>query len=36
MIKTPAMIKQILNDDRELQKQMMDTSTDAKGTTKKD
>ncbi len=36
LIKTPAMIKQILNDDRELQKQMMDTSTDSKGSTKKD
>ncbi len=27
MVKTPAMIKQILSDDRELQKRMMDTST---------
>lgn len=27
MVKTPAMIKQILSDDRELQKKMMDTST---------
>lgn len=27
MVKTPAMIKQIMSDDRELQKRMMDTST---------
>jgi Ca-activated chloride channel family protein len=27
MVKTPAMIKQIMSDDRELQKKMMDTST---------
>jgi Ca-activated chloride channel family protein len=27
LVKTPAMIKQILSDDRELQKKMMDTST---------
>lgn len=31
MIKTPAMIKQILNDDRELQKIMLDTSGDERG-----
>lgn len=31
MIKTPAMIKQILSDDRDLQKKMMDTSTNEKG-----
>lgn len=36
MMKTPAMIKQILNDDRELQKAMMDTSTEAPGSAKKD
>ena len=32
MVKTPAMIKQILNDDRDLQKKMMDTSTNERGT----
>ena len=31
MIKTPAMIKQIMSDDRELQKKMMDTSTNERG-----
>jgi Ca-activated chloride channel family protein len=31
MLKTPAMIKQILNDDRDLQKKMMDTSTNERG-----
>lgn len=31
MIKTPAMIKQIMSDDRELQKKMMDTSTRERG-----
>jgi len=31
MTKTPAMIKQILSDDRELQKRMMDTSTNERG-----
>ncbi len=31
MVKTPAMIKQILSDDRELQKKMMDTSTSERG-----
>jgi Ca-activated chloride channel family protein len=31
MVKTPAMIKQILSDDRELQKKMMDTSTRERG-----
>ncbi len=31
MVKTPAMIKQILSDDRELQKRMMDTSTNIRG-----
>lgn len=31
MTKTPAMIKQILSDDRELQKKMMDTSTNERG-----
>jgi Ca-activated chloride channel family protein len=37
MVKTPAMIKQILNDDRELQKKMMDTSTNDRGSkTKRD
>ena len=37
MTKTPAMIKQILNDDRELQKKMMDTSTDDRASrTKRD
>ncbi len=37
MVKTPAMIKQILNDDRELQKRMMDTSTDDRASrTKRD
>lgn len=34
MVKTPAMIKQIMNDDRELQKKMMDTSTNERGSTK--
>ena len=34
MIKTPAMVKQILNDDRELQKKMMDTSTNERGAPK--
>lgn len=34
MIKTPAMIKQILNDDRELQRKLMDTSTNEKGSSK--
>jgi Ca-activated chloride channel family protein len=32
--KTPAMIKQILSDDRELQKKMMDTSTNERGPAK--
>lgn len=31
MVKTPAMVKQIMNDDRELQKKMMDTSTKERG-----
>lgn len=31
MTKTPAMIKQIMSDDRELQKKMMDTSTNERG-----
>lgn len=31
MVKTPAMIKQIMSDDRELQKRMMDTSTKERG-----
>ncbi len=31
MVKTPAMIKQLLNDDRDLQKKMMDTSTNERG-----
>lgn len=31
MTKTPAMIKQIMSDDRELQKKMMDTSTSKRG-----
>jgi Ca-activated chloride channel family protein len=31
MTKTPGMIKQIMNDDRELQKKMMDTTTKEKG-----
>ena len=31
MVKTPAMIKQILSDDRELQKKMMDTTTNERG-----
>jgi Ca-activated chloride channel family protein len=31
MTKTPAMIKQIMSDDRDLQKKMMDTSTNARG-----
>lgn len=31
MVKTPAMIKQIMNDDRDLQKRMMDTSTKERG-----
>lgn len=31
MTKTPAMIKQIMSDDRELQKKMMDTSTSERG-----
>lgn len=34
MVKTPAMVKQILNDDRELQKKMMDTSTNERGAQK--
>jgi len=34
MVKTPAMVKQILNDDRELQKKMMDTSTNERGAPK--
>lgn len=34
MVKTPAMVKQILNDDRELQKRMMDTSTNERGSSK--
>lgn len=34
MIKTPAMVKQIMNDDRELQKRMMDTSTNERGSSK--
>lgn len=37
MVKTPAMIKQILSDDRELQKKMMDTSTSERSSkTKRD
>ena len=31
MTKTPAMIKQIMSDDRDLQKKMMDTSTNIRG-----
>ncbi|MBP9682157.1 MAG: VWA domain-containing protein [Bacteriovorax sp.] len=31
MVKTPAMIKQIMSDDRELQKKLMDTSTNQRG-----
>jgi Ca-activated chloride channel family protein len=31
MVKTPAMIKQIMSDDRELQKKMMNTSTSERG-----
>lgn len=31
MTKTPAMIKQLMNDDRDLQKKMMDTSTNERG-----
>ncbi len=31
MTKTPAMIKQIMSDDRDLQKKMMDTSTNERG-----
>lgn len=31
MVKTPAMIKQIMSDDRELQKRLMDTSTNQRG-----
>lgn len=31
MVKTPAMVKQIMSDDRELQKKMMDTSTNVRG-----
>lgn len=31
MTKTPGIVKQILNDDRELQKRMMDTSTNQRG-----
>ncbi|RPJ78522.1 MAG: VWA domain-containing protein [Alphaproteobacteria bacterium] len=31
MVKTPAMIKQIMSDDRELQQKMMDTSTRERG-----
>jgi hypothetical protein len=31
MVKTPAMIKQIMSDDRDLQKKMMDTSTSERG-----
>lgn len=31
MVKTPAMVKQILSNDRELQKRMMDTSTNERG-----
>jgi Ca-activated chloride channel family protein len=31
MTKTPGMIKQIMNDDRELQKKLMDTTTKEKG-----
>ncbi len=34
MVKTPAMVKQILNDDRELQKRMMDTTTNERGSSK--
>ena len=34
MKKTPAMIKQIMSDDRELQKRMMDTSTKERGNQK--
>ena len=34
MMKTPAMVKQILNDDRELQKKLMDTSTNERGAPK--
>lgn len=35
MTKTPAMIKQIMSDDRDLQKKMMDTSTNERGEQKK-
>ncbi|MBC7714336.1 MAG: VWA domain-containing protein [Rhizobacter sp.] len=35
LVKTPAMIKQILNDDRELQKKMMDTSTEERASRNK-
>jgi len=31
MTKIPGMVKQIMNDDRELQKKLMDTSTKEKG-----
>lgn len=34
LVKTPAMIKQILSDDRELQKKMMDTSTNERSSQK--
>lgn len=34
LVKTPAMIKQILSDDRELQKKMMDTSTSERSSQK--
>lgn len=34
MVKIPAMVKQILNDDRDLQKKMMDTSTNERGASK--
>lgn len=34
MVKTPAMVKQIMSDDRELQKKMMDTSTNERGSSK--
>lgn len=34
MVKTPALIKQIMSDDRELQKKLMDTSTNERGDSK--
>jgi hypothetical protein len=35
MTKVPGMVKQIMNNDRELQKKLMDTSTREKGELKK-